>query len=123
MRIIDADKYRKELLSAYDDVSMEFEVLDRQPLVSAIPIPEGATNGEVVEKIFGKSIYYTLFSMMYVSCCEKLKKWWYAPYKGNLSEKPTGSESKSRGCGICHYNDGVVHAECVLCGKAGRESE
>jgi hypothetical protein len=75
MRLIDADKYQKELLSAYDDVSMEFEVLDRQPLISAIPIPEGMTNGEVVEKIFDKSIYYTLFSMMYVSCCEKLKKW------------------------------------------------
>lgn len=35
---IDADKYRKDLLSAYDDVSMEFEVLDRQPLVQAIPL-------------------------------------------------------------------------------------
>ena len=38
MRIIDADRYRKDLLSTYDDVSIELEVLDRQPLISAIPI-------------------------------------------------------------------------------------
>lgn len=37
-RYIDADKYRKDLLSAYDDVSMEFEVLDRQPMVQAISL-------------------------------------------------------------------------------------
>ena len=106
MRIIDADRYRKDLLSAYDDISMELEVLDRQPLVSAIPIPEGATNGDMVEKIFGKvrpeivkavsDVYCALIRMMYSSCCEKLDKWWDAPYKGvqNLSEKPTGLESE-----------------------------
>ena len=38
MRIIDADKYQKDLLSTYDDASIELEVLDRQPLVTAIPI-------------------------------------------------------------------------------------
>jgi hypothetical protein len=81
MRLIDADRYLKDLLSTYDDVSIEFEVLDNQPLVDAIPIPEGATNGEVVEEIFGKDIYCTLIRMMYSSCCEKLKKWWNAPYK------------------------------------------
>lgn len=37
-RLVDLDKYRKDLLSAYDDVSMEFEVLDRQPLVQAISL-------------------------------------------------------------------------------------
>ena len=50
MRIIDADKYRKELLSAYDDCSMELEVLDRQSLVSAIHIIEGATNVDYIER-------------------------------------------------------------------------
>ena len=94
MKLIDADKYRKDLLSYYDDPSIELEVLDRQPLVSAILIPEGATNGEVVEKIFGEDIYCALIRMMYSSCCEKLNRWWDAPYKGNLSEKPTGSESE-----------------------------
>lgn len=44
MRIIDADKYRKDLLSTYDDCSMELEVLDRQPLISAIPIDDNQNN-------------------------------------------------------------------------------
>lgn len=81
MRIIDADRYQKDLLSAYDDISMELEVLDRQPLVSAIPITEGATNGEMVEEILGKDVYCALIRMMYSSCCEKLDKWWNSPYK------------------------------------------
>ena len=62
-------------------MSIELEVLDRQPLVSAIPISEGATNGDMVEKIFGKDVYCALIRMMYSSCCEKLDKWWDAPYK------------------------------------------
>jgi hypothetical protein len=89
MRIIDADKYQKELLSAYDDVSMEFEVLDRQPLVSAIPIPEGATNGDMIKAMFND--FESALLLQVIS-----KEWWNAPYKGeyNLSEKPTGSESE-----------------------------
>lgn len=44
-------------------------------------IPDNATDGDVVEKLFGKDIYCTLIRMMYSSCCEKLKKWWNAPYR------------------------------------------
>lgn len=75
---------------ASEPIQMAIKALEQD----AIHVPEGATNGEVAEKIFGKDIYCTLIRMMYVSCCEKLKKWWNAPYKGNLSEKPTGSESE-----------------------------
>lgn len=56
----------------------ELNIIDE----SVIPIPEGTTNGEVVEKIFGKDICYTLISVVYISRCEKLAKWWNAPYKG-----------------------------------------
>jgi hypothetical protein len=92
MRIIDADKYQKELLSAYDDVSMEFEVLDRQPLVSAIPIPEGATNGDMIKAMFPSSevreimddlVHYTLDG--YVGAYIP-KDWWNAPYKAESEE-------------------------------------
>lgn len=38
MNLIDRDKYQKDLLTAYDDVSMELDVLDSQPTVKAIPI-------------------------------------------------------------------------------------
>ena len=51
------------------------------PIYNAIIIPRGATNGDMVEKIFGEGIYYTLIRMMYVSCCEELDKWWNSPYK------------------------------------------
>ena len=83
MRIIDADRYRKDLLSAYDDISMEFEVLDRQPLVSAIPIPEGATNGDVIMAMFGCTVIEISNSKVYV---EHIyfpfdEEWWNAPYK------------------------------------------
>jgi hypothetical protein len=105
MRIIDADKYQKELLSAYDDVSMEFEVLDRQPLVSAIPIPDGATNGDMIKTMFpngkeydndGDVRYEIEIDFDYSFCSYFDGVWWNAPYKGNgnLSEKPTGSESE-----------------------------
>jgi hypothetical protein len=88
MRIIDADKYQKELLSAYDDVSMEFEVLDRQPLVSAIPIRDKMTNGDMIKAMFPRD-YTHIYD-------RSVSSWWNAPYKGgcNLLEKPTGSESE-----------------------------
>lgn len=50
-RYIDVDKYRKDLLAAYDDVSMEFEVLDRQPLIQAIPLDEVKQAKEEIEKL------------------------------------------------------------------------
>jgi hypothetical protein len=88
MRIIDADRYQKDLLSAYDDVSMEFEVLDRQPLVSAIPIPEGATNGDMIKAMFpnieyGKDELGNVFiisdaQLGYIAIRESR---WNAPYK------------------------------------------
>jgi hypothetical protein len=88
MRIIDADKYQKELLSVYDDVSMEFEVLDRQPLVSAIPIPRGATNGDMIKAIFpniecGKDELGNVFiiSSAQLGYIALRESWWNAPYK------------------------------------------
>jgi hypothetical protein len=74
MRIIDADKYWKELLSAYDDVSIELEVLDRQPLISAIPISEGATNGDIIKTMFPRD-YTHIYD-------RSVSSWWNAPYKG-----------------------------------------
>ena len=103
MRIIDADKYRKDLLSYYDDPSIELEVLDRQPLVSAIPIPKGATNGDMIKAIFpngkeydndGDVRYEIEIDFDYSYCSYFDGVWWNSPYKGNLSEKPTGSESE-----------------------------
>ena len=52
-RLIDAEKYEIDLLKAYDDVSIEIDVLDKQPTVNAIIIPEGATREQVFEVVFG----------------------------------------------------------------------
>lgn len=99
MRIIDADRCRKELLSAYDDVSMELEVLDSQPLISAIPISDRMTNGDVIKAMFPNVKYYATcvevkleYHSQYDTGLLFDKKWWNTQYKGNLSEKPTGSE-------------------------------
>ena len=32
-------------------------------------------------------------------------------------------ESEDKACKGCYYNDGKVHAECVICDKAGSEVE
>ena len=88
MRIIDADKYRKDLLSTYDDCSMELEVLDRQPLVSAIPISDKMTNGDVIKTMFpnaeygkdelGNTFVISSVQLGYIAFREC---WWNAPYK------------------------------------------
>ena len=64
--------YCKWLLS-YNDIIRAIKL--------GTPIPDNATNGDMIEKFFGKDIYCTLIRMMYSSCCEKMKKWWNAPYR------------------------------------------
>jgi hypothetical protein len=95
MRIIDADRYQKELLSAYDDVSMEFEVLDRQPLVSAIPIRDKMTNGDMIKAMFpngkeydndGDVRYEIEIDFDYSFCSYFDGVWWNAPYKKEVEE-------------------------------------
>ena len=87
MRIIDADRYQKDLLSAYDDVSIELEVLDKQPLVSAIPISDGATNGDMIRAMFpnaecGKDELGNVFiiSSVQLGTIAFRETWWNAPY-------------------------------------------
>ena len=99
MRIIDADRYQKDLLSAYDDASIELEVLDRQPLVSAIPISEGATNGNIFLKTHPEVVATIIKKEGYLFNCVQLRNkgetipfaevyidWWNAPYKKDVEE-------------------------------------
>lgn len=64
------------------------EFINQCKIEDAIIIPDGATNGDMLTALFGEKALITLDTHNY------LKKWWDAPYKGNLSEKPTGSESE-----------------------------
>lgn len=94
MRIIDADKYQKDLLSYYDDPSMEFEVLDRQPLVSAIPIDDRMTNGDMIKTMFpnvecGKDELGNVFlvSSAQLGYIAFRECWWNAPYTPYKKER------------------------------------
>lgn len=89
MRIINADKYQKDLLSYYDDPSIELEVLDRQPLVSAIPIQDKMTNGEMIMAMFPNAEYRKdILGNVFVVSSAQLghiafrESWWNTPYKG-----------------------------------------
>ena len=90
MRLIDADRYRKDLLNAYDDVSMEFDVLDSQLTVNAIPIPDGATNGDMIMAMFPNSKVSVFVKEVGVKGLDTYstftKKWWNAPYEGGKEE-------------------------------------
>jgi len=57
MDLIDREKYRKDLLSAYDDVSMEFNVLDSQQMVKAIQLDKVKQAREEIENKIHKDPY------------------------------------------------------------------
>lgn len=101
MDLIDRTKYRKNLLAAYDDVSMEFDVLDSQPTINAIPIPEGATNGDMIKAMFPKcqdrkarfeeddgEVYEVHFVHLWDSMAVNKydENWWNSPYKRQVVE-------------------------------------
>lgn len=65
----------------YITIDDAIRVVSERPTADVIEIPKDATNGDMVEKIFGKDVYCTLIRMIYSSCCEKLKSWWNAPYR------------------------------------------
>ena len=71
------------------------------PIHNAIIIPRGVTNGDVIKVMFpngkeydndGDVRYEIEIDFDYSFCSYFDGVWWNAPYKGNLSEKPTGSE-------------------------------
>jgi hypothetical protein len=90
--LIDRNKYRKDLLQAYDDVSMEFDVLDKQQSISVIPIPKGATNGDMIKAVFGakdKDENFVIQTVTVTMCGIRKtfsRDWWYAPYKKEVDE-------------------------------------
>jgi hypothetical protein len=78
-------------------------VINEKLNADAIPIPEGATNGDMIKAMFpnfqiNEEWKATRHFELRTDCTEitgiATRDWWNAPYKGNLSEKPTGSESK-----------------------------
>jgi muramoyltetrapeptide carboxypeptidase LdcA involved in peptidoglycan recycling len=77
--------------------------LQTEPSADVIPITRGATNGDMIKAMFpngkeydndGDVRYEIEIDFDYSFCSYFDGVWWNAPYKGNLSEKPTGSESE-----------------------------
>ena len=68
-----------------------------------IPIPDNATNGEVVENLFSEEDV-ELFRLFMTH------KWWNAPYK----KERTMSESR---CNSCENNTDELSGECYECVK------
>lgn len=50
-------------------------------IVDAIPIPEGATNGDMIEIMFPDKSTFNGGEGVYFN-----KDWWYAPYKRGVEE-------------------------------------
>lgn len=99
MRLIDAEQYRREFLNSRDFEPMK--ILDFQPTVQAIPIPEGTTNGDMIKAMFPQYNYEEINYKLRTSedewkvSSKKVRMhseqivdfesdWWNTPYKGDL---------------------------------------
>ena len=58
---------------------------------NSIVLPDNATNGNMIKAMFPDLVNS---NMDLVDVLNNARSLWNAPYKGNLSEKPTGSESE-----------------------------
>ena len=63
-------------------------IVNAQPTVNAIPIPEGATNGDMIKAMFGIEPCEEWECLLHFKFDERFttsftKDWWNAPYKGD----------------------------------------
>ncbi len=87
MKPIDADKYREEMFASRD--FNFFSVLDMQPTLKVIPVPDSATNGDMMKMMFPKMVIRWVSSARIgVTFVQNQKyitefdmKWWNAPFK------------------------------------------
>lgn len=77
MRLIDADAFERRCMfdSDIEDMQDVIYALRDYPSFPAIPIPEGATNGDMIMAMF--PTVDTYFSNVI-----EMKLWWNAKYKG-----------------------------------------
>lgn len=107
MRLIDAEQYRKEFLDSRDFEPMK--ILDLQPTVNAVPISEGATNGDMFLKTQPEAVATTIKQEGCLFNCVQLRNkketipfaeiyidWWNAPYKGGEIKHELGNKRKRK---------------------------
>ena len=86
-RLIDADVLREEVYSwgMNDYEPSDFtDAIDTASTVEAIPIPEGATNGDIIKAMFPNvKMYEQTPTMTYYGMMRFDTDWWNSPYKEN----------------------------------------
>ena len=96
MKLIDADKLKRDIWGSNDwnstnskDGYTEKQIIEA-PTVNAIPIPEGATNGDMIMAMFPNAKANVFVKEVGVKGLDTYsvftKKWWNAPYKGGKEE-------------------------------------
>jgi hypothetical protein len=87
MSLIDREKTMEEILIDVCDGFEVTDIIEKMPPVQAIPISEGATNGDMIKAMFplvkvkeknnGYEVYFGIgTSTQYFN-----HQWWNAPYK------------------------------------------
>ena len=83
MRLIDADNLKPDaqwefFYNCYFAYSIS--QIDDAPTVQAVPIPDNATNGDVIKAVFPNDLWLHIHSR------RAKKEWWNAPYKRSDAE-------------------------------------
>ena len=93
MKLIDADKIHPDIRTEHGMLGISQGQLAYAPTINAIPIPEGATNGDMVKMIFPdskildvgdqKRIWLPNHNQYLINCS---LEWWNSPYKRGDTE-------------------------------------
>lgn len=80
MSLIDKEQFINEMNTRAEEEALDFrdirDMVEFAPTVNAIPIPEGATNGDMIEIMFPDRSTFNGGIGAYFD-----KDWWNAPYK------------------------------------------
>lgn len=85
-RLIDADELLKQPI---DTANYPSNFVKLAPKIDAIPIPKGATNGDMIKAMFPDLIYHEGMNKERIFDRDLIvgdvfNDWWNAPYKGGV---------------------------------------
>ena len=82
MRLINANKLTPDRLTDFG-VAVSINQIDNAETINAIPIPDNATNGDMIRVAYGvEPIYGDEHFIFYGGEMRFSREWWNAPYKG-----------------------------------------
>lgn len=90
MRLINADKIHPDVRTQHGALAISQGQLAYAKTVNAIPIPDGATNGDMIMAMFPNAKANVFAKEVGVKGLDTYstftKKWWNAPYEGGKEE-------------------------------------